>query len=433
MEILEKEIEKETLLQKAEVIGDHFVSTAIWDKSKTYCNWLGARDIQDRQIAKYANRISALSPEFYSGSAGVAYFLMELYAVSQKGAYKRTAIAAWLRSAQYMKVNEFPASSISFYAGELGLIYIAYRFMEIAPEVKEEIKEQLDGLTSKLERGMAVNHSLDVIGGNSGAIPVLLHLKRKYGLPIFEKTALDCANEIVELGNWKDDICVWSSPKVHGVELDTPPTTGYSHGASGIGVGLLEAYHFTKDKNYLRYGRGAFAFENALFNEEKGNWIDTRYPHKKRNGQITGTFRAAWCHGAPGIALANLRASFLDEERRDFHLKMAGIAIETTKAALINKIEEEPNKDATLCHGILGLSDIIYTYAQKVNDQNLMQFSAEMTSNYVSRFEDVISMPSGIVAGGYSPSVMVGHAGIGIHLLRLYSEAVINGPLMFVV
>ncbi|BDS14770.1 lanthionine synthetase LanC family protein [Aureispira anguillae] len=430
MTTVQIETDKKMLLQVAQEIGDHLVSTAIWDNTETYCTWLGARDIQDRQIAKYSKRIAALSPEFYSGTAGVAYFLMELFHITQHPPYKAVALGAWLRSAHYMQTNDFPASSISFYAGELGLLFIGYRFLEIAKELANILTPQLNWLCSKLDQGLQTKHSLDIIGGNAGAIPPLLELKRKYQLDIFEKVAIDCAEELLNLGKWKDDMCIWASPKVHGVELDTPPTTGYSHGASGIAVGLLEMYHHTGNPNYLSYGRGAFAFENSLFNDEEGNWIDTRYPQVKRNGKIWGTFRTAWCHGAPGIALANLRAAFLDTERRDFHLKMANIAIRTTQRSVLERIKNNPEKDATLCHGILGSSDIIFSYAQKLNHPELMAFSRMVSSNYIAKFKNKLSMPSGIVAGGYNPCIMVGHSGIGIHCLRLVSKEMIKSPLM---
>ncbi len=413
-------------------IGDHLVKTAIWDNSKKHCNWLGRRDIQDAQLAAYSKRNSALSPEFYSGSAGVSHFLLELYKVTENNTYKETALGAWLRSVHYMKSYDFPASSISFYAGELGLIYIGYRFIEVAPEIENHIQESLNWLIGKLANGLNTKHSLDVIGGNAGAIPVLISLYKKYTLEIFKEMAIKCADEIVSLGSWNDDICVWASPKVHGVELNTPPTTGYSHGASGIGVALLEAYAFTKNEQYLKYGRGAFTFEQALFNDDEGNWIDTRYPHFKKNGKVTGTFRSAWCHGAPGISLAHLRASFLDKERATYHLNLAAIGIETTKKHLLDKFHNTPEKDATLCHGILGLSDIVFSYGKKMEEKDSIQFSKKISQLYLNEFNDITLMPSGLTLGGYNPSIMVGLSGIGLHYLRLSSNTIIPTPLILI-
>jgi lantibiotic modifying enzyme len=45
--------------------------------------------------------------------------------------------------------------------------------------------------------------------------------------------------------------------------------------------------------------RAAFAFEDALFDEQEQNWRDLRTFEGPRTG-------AAWCHGAVGIGLAHL-------------------------------------------------------------------------------------------------------------------------------
>lgn len=421
---------KVSFLEAAIAVGNHLVSTAIWDLNRTQCNWLGRRDIVDKEIATHATRTSAMSPEFYSGSAGIAFFLMELYGVTQNKSYKQTALGGFKRSLAYLKTNDFPASPISFYAGDLGLLYTAYRFIEIEPDLEQSFQESIAYLTSKIETGLQVKHSLDVIGGNAGAIGPLFMLSDQENIPILAKIAADCANEIVDLAQWKEAICFWDSPKIHGVELDSPPLTGFSHGCSGIGLGLLKAYQNTGNEAYLKHGRGAFAFENALFNEDENNWIDTRYPHVKRDGKITGTFRSAWCHGAPGNVLAHMIAGKIDGEYQDFHFDRAARAVATTKKQLQQKMIDNPFKDATLCHGILGLSDILFSYGKEMQDDSSIEMALEVSQQYLGLFSNVVDMPSGITAGGYSPSIMTGIAGIGLHYLRLSSECHISSVLL---
>ena len=414
----------ETLMLKtARSIGDHLLKTAFWDQNHTFCNWIGRRDIEDKEIAPYAVRTAALSPELYSGSAGIALFLIELYRLTGDTRYEKAAIGAWLRSVEYMKTNEFPATPISFYAGQLGLIYVGYKCLEYSIAYTDRITDGLKWLIPNLEAGLNVKHSLDVVGGNAGAIAPLLYIARKYNVELCRKVALSCAQEIVDLGIWKDDICYWQPQKVHGVELELPPLTGYSHGASGLAVGLLEAYRETEDSTFLKYARGAFAFEEALFCEEEGNWIDTRYPQYKRNGKIGGTCRAAWCHGAPGIALAHMRASSIDVNRHEYHESRAQIAIDTTKKKLAEKLES-PAKDATLCHGVLGLTDVMLTYGKYVNNPDLIDLAKAETIKYIDLFPNPVTMPSGLSAGGYSPCLMVGLAGVGLHCLRIIDHSI---------
>jgi len=407
-------------LDAATQIGDHLVRTALWDATRSYCNWLGRKDIMDRQLAAYSNTNGAMTPELYSGSAGIAWFLMELYNETGKEAYRQTALGGWLRSVIYIQRNGIPASPISFYAGDLGLLYIGYRFLEIDMEAEKTLAPYLSYLTEKTENGLSIKHGIDIIGGNAGAMAPLFRLAEEHALPSLASLGTACANEILSLATWKDDLCYWDSPKVLGTEMDHPPLTGYSHGCSGIAAALMIAYQYTGRAEYLRHARGAFAFEHTLFNEEENNWIDTRYPHYKKDGKIYGTFRSAWCHGAPGNVLAHIIAGKIDHDRRYYHEDIAQRAIATTRQFLKEKLES--NGDATLCHGYLGLTDILLSYAQHTDDSELETEARTFAGNYLKLHAHPIDMSSGLIAGGYSPSLLIGMSGVGLHCLRLHSE-----------
>lgn len=410
-----------TLLGAAIQVGDHLVQTAIWDATGTCCNWLGRKDIMDRQMAAYSDTNGTMTPEFYSGSSGIAFFLMELYHVTGNRQYRQTALAGWLRSVRYVRQVGIPATPLSFYAGDLGLLYTGYRFLQLAPELDATLAPHLSYLLDKMQQGFTVKHGIDIIGGNAGAIAPLFQLAKENDLPSLAALAIACADEILERASWKEDLCFWEAPKVLGTEMDKPPLTGYSHGSAGIAAGLMEAYRHTGREEYLRHARGAFAFEQTLFNEEENNWIDTRYPHHKKNGKIHGTFRSAWCHGAPGITLAHMIAAAADHDRRDFHLDLAERAAGTTKGFLEAQ-RLEPGKDATLCHGYLGLSDILFSYGTYRQDTQIQDRARFYSEQYLQRYPRAYDMPSGIIAAGYSPSLLTGMAGVGLHYLRLSAE-----------
>lgn len=398
-------------------IGDHLVGRAYWSGDRTECNWLGRRDIEDREIAPYSRRNVALSPELYSGTAGVALFLAELFGATGDTRLATTALAAWRRSVRYMETNDFPASPISFFAGDLGLIHAGCRLMNLAEAVRPEVEAEMPRLCDRLATGLGVAHSLDLIGGNAGAIPMLLALEAQLGTGRFRKLALDCAQEIVARAEWQGDLCYWSPDRIHGVELALPPLTGFSHGASGLAVGLLEAYQASGDEAFLTHARGAFAFEDSLFNPDERNWIDTRQPHRKKQGVPCGTFRGAWCHGAPGIGLAHLRASEIDRDRSEYHGGMARAALDTTRRLLSARLAS-PEGDATLCHGSLGLSDIVLEHGRRTGSDDDIAMAAGASSSVLELYPDPAAMPSGLQAGGYTPCLMVGLAGVGLHCLR---------------
>ncbi|HXU94700.1 MAG TPA: lanthionine synthetase LanC family protein [Gallionella sp.] len=410
-------------LEYADEIGRHLSRTSVWDKEGKYCTWLGRRDIADKDLAPYSERNASLSPEFYSGTAGVALFLIELYEATLETHYRNVAVAAWKRSVTYMEVNEFPAPAISFYAGELGVLYVGFRMVEIEPQLKSELKKYLEWLCDRLEGGLNVKHPLDLIGGNAGAIAPLLYLAQKHGLNFCVPLAKKCADELVGLARWNGSICYWEAPKIHGVEIDNPPLTGFAHGASGIGMALLEAYRKFGDEGYLKHAIGAYNFEDALFNPDMGNWVDTRYKHSRKDGKIHGTFRGAWCHGAPGIAISHMRAFFLNERNRQFHRDRLDSAILTTQSLLKQKLVA-PKKDASLCHGVFGLLDILLSYSSLYGDEQLLEDIHETANAYLSGFSDPAKLPSGLVAGGYSPALMVGLSGVGLSCLRMTNNKV---------
>ncbi|MEB2844492.1 hypothetical protein GAO09_13670 [Rhizobiales bacterium RZME27] len=411
------------LLDEAIRIGDHLVETAIRQDHALPCNWMGRRDIEDAEIARYSKRTVALSPELYSGSAGIALFLGELYAATGKAAYAQAAFGAWLRSCHYMKTNDFPASPISFYAGDLGLIYIGARLIDQGAAPMGIAMGEITAMETRLWEGLCVKHSLDLIGGNAGAIPVLLYLQKRFQRAAYGELARKCAEEIVERSQWHDGMCFWTSEKIHGVELQNPPLTGFSHGATGLAIGLLEAFRAFGEETFLHHARGAFNFEDSLFNADVGNWVDTRQPHAKKDGKIVGTFRHAWCHGAPGIGLAHRRAAELDTVRADYHEALSNAAVEATLTALEAR-SQSVEADVTLCHGSLGLSDIILEHGLRRRDEALIVAARTASLRILSNRFSLKSMPSGLQAGGYSPCLMVGLAGIGLHCLRLEDPAI---------
>src|SRR6266496_2434301 len=149
------------------------------------------------------------------------------------------------------------------------------------------------------------------------------------------------------LRDWSSDVC--SSDL--GMPSCVRNLTGYAHGASGFAHALLELYAVTRDDRY-RYGaEQVMAYERACFDAQERNWPDFRYMELSeyvsygRTAELRRLLRAgqaltpykrtcmtAWCHGAPGIGLARLRAAVLLGNRRYF--EGATAAAQTTLAGV---------------------------------------------------------------------------------------------------
>jgi len=194
---------------------------------------------------------------------------------------------------------------------------------------------------------------------------------------------------------------------------------GVAHGVAGMALALMALQRHAPQDNYLATVRGGIAFTDRLFDEHEGNWIDTRMEHRRDDdGRLSGTFQTAWCHGAAGIMLARLQAAEIDREQAARHLRFAERAAAAVVRGLQTKLAQR-QCDASLCHGIFGLNEALVTYARAVGDTEIETTALETALTLLSRYRALNDWPSGINAGGPNPSLMVGAAGIGYHLLRL--------------
>jgi lantibiotic modifying enzyme len=192
---------------------------------------------------------------------------------------------------------------------------------------------------------------------------------------------------------------------------------------------MLEAWALDGDTRLRDAARAAFAFEDSLFSAPAANWLDTRSPYRSEGGVLHGVCRTTWCHGAPGIALARIRARQLDTARAAEHERMIGIAVGTTSKQL-DELLAAPGADATLCHGISGLLEVLLRYALLTADANASRAVSESALRLAGMYDQVSEWPSGINAGGPNPSLMVGTAGIGYELLRIESPRSVRPVLL---
>jgi lantibiotic modifying enzyme len=196
-------------------------------------------------------------------------------------------------------------------------------------------------------------------------------------------------------------------------ERGAAPLTGLSHNASGIGLALFELYASTGRRGFLETARGAFAYEDSLFDANEGNWPDLRFSADQTH------FARLWCHGAPGIALARLRAATLDPDHAKNYIELARIALATTIRAIEENLAE-PRPDASLCHGLAGLGEVCLFASQSLNDPSYREVANSLADELISRYATTGDWPSGAPSGGPNPSLMLGLAGIGYWFLRLH-------------
>jgi lantibiotic modifying enzyme len=409
---------KASALRAAERIGRGLCETAFWDEEGRLCTWMGRTDVEDSSGAGYASATAALGPHLYAGTAGLALFLAELYGQTRDADAGRTAEGALRRSVAYLRGHEAQTSALSFHLAHVGVAYVLGRLLDFG--LCEDLRDEGRWLLERAASALYDEHLLDGLGGNAGAIPALLELARRPGFESALEVAHACGEDLCRTAMRDGDLFCWEATKASGSAFNSPPMTGLSHGACGMALGLFELYARTGKEEFLQAARGAFAYEDLLFSPAQSNWLDVRFPYSDFGGGLTGSFQTSWCHGAPGIGLTRLRAAILDPERAEAHERMARAALVTTIASLEQSLQS-PRFDATLCHGLAGLSEIVLIFAEALDDDGYREVAAKVTGELIRRYAETGDWPGGNMTGGVSPTLMIGNAGIGHHLLRLHA------------
>ncbi|MDH3677613.1 MAG: hypothetical protein OEQ12_04845 [Nitrosopumilus sp.] len=407
-------------------MADKICSQAYWHKTK--CNWVGRSENFYESEDKSLPSISceALGPNFYDGSSGIAFFLAKLFSITKKEEYGVTAKGAISHSLS--QIEKIPKDqSLGFYYGKIGIIFSAVNVGQILKN-KKIVEDAHKSLEEIINNKSKTQHLMDVISGNAGAIAPLIYLYKIFKEEKILNLAKKLGQEIIVKASKTETGWSWGIES-NGIENKFHNLTGFSHGAAGMGYGLLELFLETKNNQFLEGAQQAFNYEDNWFDPELLNWPDFRifdeYSNTERNEENNNFEQAmAWCHGAPGIGLSRLRAFQALQEKDNF--KDAEFALESVKYFL--KENSDKFYDFSLCHGISGISEILI-YGSEILKKHSYYKIAEKIALSGNKQYSQYTWPCG-VNEGETPGLMLGLAGIGYFFLRLYDPKAIPSVLI---
>ena len=406
---------KTEFLGTALAIGRRLARRALWEG--TACTWDVLEPLRDPEVRVRTIRAEG---QLYQGAAGIAWFLGELYRATGDAEVGRAARGGLEHA---LGRGDHLSDLFGFHSGRVGLAWVAVRLAEIfeRPDYAERARRLLAPLAGREPDDSA----LDVIGGAGGAIPACLDLAGKAGWDELRTVARELGEQLIRQAQRRPDGWSWAPGGVSAVRN----LTGFAHGASGMGLALLELERATGDGCFRFAAEMAFLYERRLFNEERSNWPDLRHDffdqpveelrRAVRDGKppvVEEKYMTAWCHGSPGIGLARLRAFELTGQ--DVYRREAEAALRSTLQA----IEEALSQGASycLCHGIGGNCELPLLAAELLGDPELRQVAERAARQGIETYEvRGRPWPCGTVGGVPDPSLLVGEAGIGAFYLRL--------------
>jgi lantibiotic modifying enzyme len=375
---------------------------------------VAARPEQDR-FGRQVVVQGALGVDLYSGTSGIGLLLAELHAATGEaslGVAARGALRhALSRCGSFTPGGSGATPRPGLYSGTLGVALAAARAGAVLGD--PGLVEQAAQLATLAGGAASDEPDFDVISGRAGSILALLALAELPSEPGLVDRASLLGEQLVATAVLSGDRWSWRA-----VALPRGPRlTGLSHGTSGVALALFELHARTGAPKQRRAAEGALAYERHVFDARAENWPDLR------NSSLGApVFAAMWCHGAPGIALARLRAHQLtgagvahDE---------AIVALRATRRAVASALDSG-DAPFCLCHGLAGNAEILALAGELLgeeafDDAALALRVAEVGLDRYGR--DERPWPCGL-GRWETPDLFVGLAGIGRFYLRLHDPA----------
>jgi type 2 lantibiotic biosynthesis protein LanM len=253
-------------------------------------------------------------------------------------------------------------------------------------------------LADQIPEAARASDAHDLLSGSAGAIVPLLALARKTGDTSYVRLASQVGDLLNEHAKHRNGHAYWS-------QSDSPEGMGgFAHGVTGIGWALTHLARATASAQHEQLAQEAFAFEDALFDDEEQNWRDLR-------GLEGARTVAAWCHGAVGIGLAhlNLDPTLRQESTREFVRRAAAA---TWRLGM--------GWNHCACHGDLGNWELLnHAIAAGEGPKDLT--ASHLLDLILTSLEQ--NGPSvGMGRNAFTPGLLPGVGGIAYQLLRAHPE-----------
>jgi lantibiotic biosynthesis protein len=396
-------------LAVAERIGCRLCRDAIWSNGR--CGWLGWA--MEPRAGQWVTAYRAMGTNLYDGTAGIGLFLARLADLTADPIIRATAEAALAQA--LTAVDALAASGeYGFYSGLGG---IAWAFREAGRALDHEALTARSETTLLAAARITPNRQrIDVINGSAGLIPILIEAAAETQRDELLASAVRHGEQLLDLAERGDKGWSWDT-------LGMPNERhllGLAHGVSGIACALAALAQATGRPDFLNGAREALRYERAHFRMSEGNWPDLRSFSQPAQGGEPPCM-VAWCHGAPGIGMARLDLHRLLPEEPEI-LAEAEIAIRTTVATLAPASAQRLG-NFSLCHGDGGNADLLILAADLLRQPELRSQAEAASVRGIEQFEDHgLPWPCGVPGAGETPNLMLGVAGIGYFLLRLYDS-----------
>jgi len=328
-------------LSIAELVGDILLEEAIWTDDKENVGWISI------VMAGYGERgylIRPMNYYLYDGLAGVAVFMASLVKKSSSNRFCQIYEILIRQLFDYTDQKVFAEENEELptgaYTGEASLVYAYILLYEITGD--ERFRMYLEKHSEIVSRFIKQDKAYDVLGGNAGAILVLVKAYEKTGNQKYLTLAIEAGDVLIEAATSFELGIGWVN---RGVEK---ALTGFAHGNSGMILALCKLGYYSGKDIFYDFAHKALLFEQHYFIPEIGDWADLRFEDYKQE-----VSELVWCHGKGGVVAAYAKAiKYAEPGLRKKLEETIGKADENMKA--------KHESVYCLCHGAMGTVGLQY-------------------------------------------------------------------------
>lgn len=361
---------------------------------------ISGEDITWDNIVYYDDKTWKLAPmglELYDGLAGIAVFFASLCTTCSTEKYQKLFKLTCNKLFAYTDQNRDFAqgtqiNNSGLLKGEGSILYAYLLLYKITGEQKFLFYAEKHSMY--FEKVLLQYENVDYLSGSAGAVIVLVKMyaetnHRKY---------LDAA---VFLGEK-----IWKRAKKqaygYGIEREDGglPLAGMAHGTSGYLMAyayLLENLNETKYRNRIEE---LLAYENSLYNSQNSNWKDLRKAEEESQ------YTTAWCHGAPGIAIARMKLNGMEAFAENQTVR------EDIFCCLHVLEQNKKDNSICLCHGLAG-NLWIMNYLSEWCGSDEGKAGQRKSEELLKRMSNPLNI---LPRERYNLSLMTGVTGIGLFL-----------------
>lgn len=391
--------ERQTLLKMyIHRIRDWLCQTAVITESGI--SWTGPHFLKNERW-----RIVPLGSSLYDGTAGIAVFLT---AYVKEYPEQRTKKLQKMLCSQLFRYTDRLVEGATNGDGTIGVwegdgsLAAAYLLLYRITEEKAYLTYARKHFLY-IEKHCRESVFMDYLNGAAGAIVLAEELYQITGEDYYKEIALQLEKKL-----WEN-----ATPMESGVGWHCGggrPLAGLAHGSSGMLMAYASLLKLKFCQEYIGKVQCIIDYEDSLYSEQQGNWLDYRSQEKPR-------MMNAWCHGAPGILLARLKLAevMADDLRIRSDIQRAAKALFT----------QEAGAHICLCHGIAGNLMIM---ARFLGSEYVKRERDAVQEQYLTRFDALFSelllhmevYEKKLAYEACNPALMNGITGVGAAMLWLY-------------